>query len=190
MKKELLTLSKSLRIMGMTSQANKIIGILKKSEYIEDASDDENNLLKIINLDLPENNNEQGQKLYLPIAEVLIGYIISEVSKFLLEETVSKIKSQIYDLGLDFGIKTISFEIFKFFFKDRDRLLKVEKSMPNFLKIMKENSGIIPEFEEKEVEKSEELIEHVKSEIMKSDKPFKVDVNSIIFSYIEDYKYE
>lgn len=183
-KKELVLLEKSLRLAGLGHDANIISGIIKKSEVVVPSRLSEEDIVKIINAEADSSNaDEKGSKFYIPISEVLLGYLISEISKFLLEETINKIKSEIYELGLGFGLKVIAFEIFKYFFLDQKRLLSAEVNIPTLIGVLKNNSGIIPSIFEKDVNEPFGTLDAVKSEIMSSNKPFTVDVNSIITSY-------
>lgn len=143
----------------------------------------ERQIQEFVNMDLsrvdaPSDGNVV--KLYVPGTEVLMTYMIGQVSSFLFEETIASIRAQIFENGVLFGMRSLSFEIFKYFFRDKNNLARVQNLTPTFLRFFLKYATVIPDVDMNDVSSPSLIIENVKNMIMSSDKPFKVDVNAII----------
>ena len=80
-------------------------------------------------------------------------------------------------------MQLLSFEIFRYFFADKTRLMLVQKTTPTFLKFFLKYATIVPDVDVKDVHVPNLVMKLIKNMIMNSDTPFKVDVNSIISFY-------
>ena len=146
----------------------------------------ERQIIDIVNMDLDIDddgidNSAPGQKFYIPGSELLIGYLLSEISNFLLSEVVDYIKEEIRDNTIEYGIKLIAFHIFEYLFKQQSRVNFVQGNLPTFLRVLSKHAKIFPNISITSINSDPNvIIQDVRSQIMESDKPFKVDVNAII----------
>jgi|TARA_R100000027_G_scaffold22658_1_gene16416 hypothetical protein len=146
----------------------------------------ERQIESLVNMDLSLEDmpsHENNAKALVVGAGMLVPYILGQVANFLFEETIASIRAQIYERGLKFGMQMLAFELFKYFFADKTRLVFVQKTTPTFLKFFLKYATIVPDIDMNDVHAPDIVMELIKDMIMNSDTPFKVDVNSIISFY-------
>tara|TARA_Y100000015_G_C2388964_1_gene89042 strand:+ start:692 stop:1387 length:696 start_codon:yes stop_codon:yes gene_type:complete len=159
---------------------NKIIN------YMNEEYEVERQIESLVNMDLSLEDmpsHENNAKALVVGAGMLVPYILGQVANFLFEETIASIRAQIYERGLKFGMQMLAFELFKYFFADKTRLVFVQKTTPTFLKFFLKYATIVPDIDMNDVHAPDIVMELIKDMIMNSDTPFKVDVNSIISFY-------
>ena len=146
----------------------------------------ERQIKSLVNMDLSLEDipsHENNAKALGAGAGMLVTYMLGQVSNFLFEETIDSIRAQIYERGLKFGMQMLAFELFKYFFADKSRLMFVQKTTPTFLKFFLKYTTIVPDIDVKDVRVPNIVIKLIKDMIINSDTPFKIDVNSILYFY-------